>query len=93
VFEAQERGRSAKYKLTSTVMLVLDTATQAAPEGKGVEGGEGKGNATLSGSMTRQVSMLCVAGGHGRQDEQGRGMGIGKGKGDRSKQRSLTFDG
>lgn len=59
VFECQERGRSAKYKLTSTVMLVLDTATSASMEVKGDTAGqgvEGKGNVTLSGSMTRQVS-------------------------------------
>lgn len=56
MFECQERGRSAKYKLTSTVMLVLNTATSAKAEGKGIEGAEGKGGVTLSGSMTRQVS-------------------------------------
>ena len=53
VFECQERGRSAKYKLTSTVMLVLRTRTEAKVE-KG--DGEGNGGVTLSGSMTRQVS-------------------------------------
>ena len=41
-------------------MLVLQTATQSAPEGKGVEGAEGKGEVTLSGSMTRQVSSAAV---------------------------------
>jgi capping protein beta len=56
VFECHERGRSAKYKLTSTVMLVLETATGAKVEGKGSEDAEGKGGVTLSGSMTRQVS-------------------------------------
>lgn len=45
VFECVERGRSARYKLTSTVILVLDTKTTA---------GNGKGDVTLSGSMTRQ---------------------------------------
>ncbi|WVR05458.1 hypothetical protein IAU60_002474 [Kwoniella sp. DSM 27419] len=49
VFECHERGRSAKYKLTSTVMLVLDTKTLA-----NVDHGQGKGGVTLSGSMTRQ---------------------------------------
>lgn len=53
VFECQERGRQAKYKLTSTVMLVLETATAAKVDS---EEGIGKGNVTLSGSMTRQVS-------------------------------------
>lgn len=55
VFECHERGRSAKYKLTSTVMLVLETATLAKAENKGLEDSEGKGGVTLSGSMTRQV--------------------------------------
>ncbi|KAL7424164.1 F-actin-capping protein subunit beta [Cryptotrichosporon argae] len=59
VFEAHERGRSAKYKLTSTVMLVLDTATAAGAGGAGgaadEKGGEGK--VTLSGSMTRQAEV------------------------------------
>lgn len=52
VFECQERGRSAKYKLTSTVMLVLKSKTTSKSEG---EGGKGGGNVALSGSMTRQV--------------------------------------
>ena len=58
VFECAERGRSAKYKLTSTVMLVLNTATLAKTEIKGLGEDElkGKGDVTLSGSMTRQVS-------------------------------------
>lgn len=55
VFECHERGRSAKYKLTSTVMLVLKTATLAKADNKGLEGTEGKGGVNLSGSMTRQV--------------------------------------
>ncbi|PVF95840.1 putative F-actin capping protein beta subunit [Serendipita vermifera] len=42
VFEASERGRSAHYKLTSTVMLELDNKSQ------------GVGNVNLSGSLTRQ---------------------------------------
>lgn len=37
-------------------MLVLNTATSAKAEGKGIEGAEGEGGVTLSGSMTRQVS-------------------------------------
>lgn len=58
VFECQERGRSAKYKLTSTVMLVLESKTGAGEE----QGdGEGKGGVTLSGSMTRQVSVGSCA--------------------------------
>jgi len=57
VFECAERGRSAKYKLTSTVMLVLNTGTAAKPEVKGLDGElKGEGGVTLSGSMTRQVS-------------------------------------
>lgn len=55
VFECHERGRSAKYKLTSTVMLVLDTKTISKAEIKGVEMEDGKGGVKLSGSMTRQV--------------------------------------
>jgi len=42
VFEASERGRSAHYKLTSTVMLELVTKSQ------------GVGDVNLSGSLTRQ---------------------------------------
>lgn len=53
VFECTERGRSAKYKLTSTIILVLEAATQSGIEGK--EGG--KGGVTLSGSMTRQTEV------------------------------------
>lgn len=44
VFEANERGRTAHYKLTSTVMLQLKVK------------GEASGEVDLSGSMTRQVS-------------------------------------
>ncbi|ORX51609.1 F-actin capping protein, beta subunit [Hesseltinella vesiculosa] len=43
VFEVQERGRNAHYKLTSTVMLYMITDTQVS------------GNINLSGSMTRQM--------------------------------------
>lgn len=43
VFEVQERGRNAHYKLTSTVMLYMITDNQEI------------GNMNLSGSMTRQV--------------------------------------
>ena len=57
MFECHERGRSAKYKLTSTVMLVLDTKTSAVGEGKGLENATGEGGVTLSGSMTRQASL------------------------------------
>nr|XP_018263655.1 capping protein (actin filament) muscle Z-line, beta [Kwoniella dejecticola CBS 10117]OBR85813.1 capping protein (actin filament) muscle Z-line, beta [Kwoniella dejecticola CBS 10117] len=58
VFECQERGRSAKYKLTSTVMLVLETRTLAKIEGKEAdEKSAGKGAVTLSGSMTRQAEV------------------------------------
>lgn len=48
VFEASERGRSAHYKLTSTVMLELVTK------------GEGVGDVKLSGSLTRQVRWLSA---------------------------------
>ncbi|ORY24947.1 F-actin-capping protein subunit beta, partial [Naematelia encephala] len=67
VFECHERGRSAKYKLTSTVMLVLETGTIAKAELKGVEVANGKGSVTLSGSMTRQTEVdypLTSAAGH-----------------------------
>ena len=55
MFECHERGRSAKYKLTSTVMLVLETGTVTKAESKGMEEARGEGGVTLSGSMTRQV--------------------------------------
>lgn len=64
VFESHERGRSAKYKLTATVMLVLETPT--ASHGDKVEG-EAKGKVTLSGSMTRQAEVdypLTTSAGH-----------------------------
>ena len=54
VFECQERGRSAKYKLTSTVMLVLKSKTTPKSEN---ESGKGSGDVALSGSMTRQVNL------------------------------------
>jgi capping protein beta len=58
VFECVERGRSAKYKLTSTVMLVLKTGTTSKPEIKGLDSElKGGGDVTLSGSMTRQVGV------------------------------------
>jgi capping protein beta len=50
VFEAHERGRSAKYKLTSTVILVLNTNKEQAGRKEG-----DVGDVSLSGSMTRQV--------------------------------------
>ena len=62
VFEATERGRNAHYKLTSTIMLHLVTKSVTSPPGtaKGQQeenaAGSGKGEITLSGSMTRQVS-------------------------------------
>lgn len=43
VFEVQERGRNAQYKLTSTIMLYMITNNQDL------------GNLNLSGSMTRQI--------------------------------------
>ncbi|KAF9208135.1 hypothetical protein BGZ49_009688 [Haplosporangium sp. Z 27] len=49
VFEVQERGRSAHYQLTSTVMLYMVTNK---PE---------LGHMNLSGSMTRQAEQDCIA--------------------------------
>ncbi|KAL1413466.1 F-actin-capping protein subunit beta [Vanrija albida] len=66
VFECTERSRTAKYKVTSTVMLVLGQET-ATTEGKGLENVTGKGGVTLSGSMTRQAEQdapLPNAGAH-----------------------------
>ena len=51
VFEAVERGRSAQYKLTSTVMLYMTKPVQAAAS----ETNKGEGEVALGGSMTRQV--------------------------------------
>lgn len=53
VFEAHERGRSAKYKLTSTVILVLNTNKDQAGRKEG-----DVGDVSLSGSMTRQVGSV-----------------------------------
>lgn len=70
VFEANERGRTAHYKLTSTVMLHLVTQSKVERNegGNGKSGADefeaekdadrhapGTGSITLSGSMTRQV--------------------------------------
>ncbi|ORX33436.1 F-actin-capping protein subunit beta [Kockovaella imperatae] len=55
VFECHERGRSAKYKLTSTVMLSLGTQMPSKIEVKGLEDAKGDSEVTLSGSMTRQA--------------------------------------
>ncbi|KIR32788.1 capping protein (actin filament) muscle Z-line, beta [Cryptococcus deuterogattii MMRL2647] len=52
VFECHERGRSAKYKLTSTVMLVLETATLAKADSKGLESSEDKGGAEIDYPLT-----------------------------------------
>jgi capping protein beta len=46
IFEARERGRQARYSLTSTILLWLNT--------KPAEGEAAK-DVSLSGSMTRQV--------------------------------------
>jgi len=54
VFEAAERGRTAHYKLTSTVMLQL-TSTTTLPSPSGDRDDSSGGNVTLSGSMTRQT--------------------------------------
>lgn len=55
VFECIERGRSAKYKLTSTVILVLDAKTKADAVDTA---GQGRGDVKLSGSVTRQVGTV-----------------------------------
>lgn len=73
VFEVAERGRQAHYKLTSTIMLQLVThkggrdeaetdekkysGTQGAEKKGKTEGWKKEGEVSLSGSMTRQVSM------------------------------------
>lgn len=55
VFEASERGRTAHYKLTSTVMLhIIAGKTVIGKEGG--DGASGEAKADLSGSLTRQVS-------------------------------------
>ena len=54
VFETSERGRTAHYKLTSTVMLYMV---------KGVPKGEKavvEGEVALGGSMTRQVRLFSA---------------------------------
>lgn len=51
VFESAERGRSAQYKLTSTVMLYMTKPVQAVAS----ETNKGEGEVALGGSMTRQV--------------------------------------
>ncbi|KAG0164388.1 hypothetical protein DFQ28_010349 [Apophysomyces sp. BC1034] len=48
VFEVAERGRTAHYKLTSTIMLYMITSNQ-----------QDLGNLNLSGSMTRQTEQDC----------------------------------
>ncbi|KAK4047182.1 F-actin-capping protein subunit beta [Microbotryomycetes sp. JL221] len=52
VFESADRGRTANYKLTSTVMLYLNKRLQPNEE----EGTKGKGDVALGGSMTRQCT-------------------------------------
>ena len=61
VLEVVERGRSARYKLTSTVILSLGGA------------GEALGELALSGNMTRQVEMdMAVDGDEGHVVNVGR---------------------
>ncbi|GAA5964541.1 hypothetical protein JCM8115_003914 [Rhodotorula mucilaginosa] len=55
VFEAAERGRSAQYKLTSTVMLYMTKPVQAAAS----ETNKGEGEVALGGSMTRQHELTA----------------------------------
>jgi len=54
VLEANERGRSAHYKLTSTVMLQL-TAKSASGNAKDTKHVAATNSVDLSGSMTRQI--------------------------------------
>jgi capping protein beta len=56
VFETAERGRQARYKLTSTVMLQLVTQRTEKAEDIGGHGWKSAGEVNLSGSMTRQVN-------------------------------------
>jgi capping protein beta len=63
VFETSERGRTAHYKLTSTIMLQLVTTrgkeekdmTEPGERDKEKDGWTREGEVSLSGSMTRQV--------------------------------------
>ncbi|PPQ76449.1 hypothetical protein CVT26_012961 [Gymnopilus dilepis] len=65
VFETAERGRTAHYKLTSTVMLHLITRrgsendNKAPTEKNGPENLKREGEVSLSGSMTRQAEQDC----------------------------------
>ncbi|GAA5866249.1 hypothetical protein JCM8547_007216 [Rhodosporidiobolus lusitaniae] len=57
VFESSERGRSASYKLTSTVMLYMTKPLlpgQQQQQQKEEEGKKSEGEVQLGGSMTRQ---------------------------------------
>ncbi|GAA5837979.1 hypothetical protein JCM11251_006815 [Rhodosporidiobolus azoricus] len=53
VFESSERGRTASYKLTSTVMLYM-TKPLKKPAQAAQEGATSEGDVQLGGSMTRQ---------------------------------------
>lgn len=55
VFECLERDRTAKYKLTSTIILEVGAKTKAGLSDEA----EGKGQVNLGGSVTRQVR-VCV---------------------------------
>lgn len=54
MFDVAERGRSAHYKLTSTILLFMET--------------QGDAKVTLAGSITRQVRWLGPAPSHVRAD-------------------------
>lgn len=59
VFETSERGRTAHYKLTSTVMLYMSKELSS-PTDK-TDTTTGTGGVTLGGNMTRQVRFsLCL---------------------------------
>ncbi|BGP19351.1 hypothetical protein JCM10213_006857 [Rhodosporidiobolus nylandii] len=56
VFESTERGRTASYKLTSTVMLYMTKPLKA---GQLEEGKSSEGEVQLGGSMTRQHDLTA----------------------------------
>jgi len=59
VFEASERGRSAHYKLTSTVMLQLVSKNTPVTIKDSKQSSPSEGSVDLSGSMTRQIEQDC----------------------------------
>lgn len=53
IFECRERGRQARYSLTSTILLWINTKAEAG-------GSDGLSDVSLSGSMTRQIEQDCA---------------------------------